>query len=196
VQRAGGHICKGVFAFPGGRRFQFTDRMKRRTPPSKPYPPLQTRTGHRRSHRPHVTCAAACLGYLSMCRCLWSHTKSFALFGGTLGENTAWCSCHGSSAQEDGCGLSPAAGPALHVVFCGHRSVFSSPLEANVSPPRIFSTNPPGGPRTLQEEEEDCDHRISTSTVAHLADSFMGLPDAHAIGKSLTPKSKGGGGGA
>ena len=25
VQRAGGHICKGVFAFPGGRRFQFTD---------------------------------------------------------------------------------------------------------------------------------------------------------------------------
>ena len=25
VQRAGGHICKGIFAFHGGRRFQFTD---------------------------------------------------------------------------------------------------------------------------------------------------------------------------
>lgn len=25
VQCAGGHICKGIFAFPGGRRFQFTD---------------------------------------------------------------------------------------------------------------------------------------------------------------------------
>jgi hypothetical protein len=37
---------------------------------------------------------------------------------------------------------------------------------------------------------------ISDSTVAHLADSFMGLPDAHAIGKSLAPKSQGGGGGA
>jgi hypothetical protein len=34
---------------------------------------------------------------------------------------------------------------------------------------------------------------IFDSTVAHLADSFMGLPDAHAIGKSLAPKSKGGG---
>ena len=29
--------------------------------------------------------------------------------------------------QADGCGLSPAAGPARHVVLCGHRSVFSSP---------------------------------------------------------------------
>jgi hypothetical protein len=29
-------------------------RMKRRTPPPKPYLPLQTRTRHRRSHRPHV----------------------------------------------------------------------------------------------------------------------------------------------
>jgi hypothetical protein len=27
--------------------------MKRRTPPPKPYLTLQTRTGHRRSHRPH-----------------------------------------------------------------------------------------------------------------------------------------------
>jgi len=57
----------------------------------------------------------------------WSHAKSRAVLGGTLGENTAWCSGHGSSAQEDGCGLSPAAGPARHVVLCGHRSVFSSP---------------------------------------------------------------------
>ena len=31
---------------------------------------------------------------------------------------------------------------------------------------------------------------ISDSTVANLADSFMGLPDAHAIGKQLTPKSE------
>jgi len=30
----------------------------------------------------------------------------------------------------------------------------------------------------------------SVSTVAHLADSFLGLPDAHAIVKHLTPKSK------
>ena len=57
----------------------------------------------------------------------WSHAKSRAVLGGTLGENAAWCSGHGSSAQEDGCGLSPAAGPARHVVLCGHRSVFSSP---------------------------------------------------------------------
>jgi hypothetical protein len=73
----------------------------------------------------------------------WSHAKSRAVLGGTLGENAAWCSGHGSSAQEDGCGLSPAAGPARHVVLCGHRSVFSSPPgRQNVSPPRIFSTNP------------------------------------------------------
>jgi hypothetical protein len=74
----------------------------------------------------------------------WSHAKSRAVLGGTLGENAAWCSGHGSSAQEDGCGLSPAAGPAQHVVLCGHRSVFSSPPgRQNASPPRIFSTNPP-----------------------------------------------------
>jgi hypothetical protein len=30
---------------------QFDPRMKRRTPPPKPYLPLQTRTGHRQSHR-------------------------------------------------------------------------------------------------------------------------------------------------
>ena len=74
----------------------------------------------------------------------WSDAKSRAVLGGTLGENAAWCSGHGSSAQEDGCGLSPAAGPARHVVLCGHRSVFSSPPgRQNASPPRIFSTNPP-----------------------------------------------------
>ena len=33
-----------------------------------------------------VTCAAVCLGYLSMCRLFWSHAKSSALLGGTLGE--------------------------------------------------------------------------------------------------------------
>ena len=57
----------------------------------------------------------------------WSHAKSNAVLGGTLGENAAWSSCHGSSTQEDGCGLSPAAGPAWHVVLYGHRSVFRSP---------------------------------------------------------------------
>jgi hypothetical protein len=57
----------------------------------------------------------------------WSHAKSRDVLGGTLGESAAWCSGHGSSAQADGCGLSPAAGPARHVVLCGHRSVFSSP---------------------------------------------------------------------
>ena len=73
----------------------------------------------------------------------WSHAKSRVVLGGTLGENAAWCSGHGSSAQEDGCGLSPAAGPARHVVLCGHRSVFSSPPgRQSASPPRIFSTNP------------------------------------------------------
>jgi hypothetical protein len=30
--------------------------MKRRTKPPKPYLPLQTRTGHRQSHRPHLLC--------------------------------------------------------------------------------------------------------------------------------------------
>ena len=74
-----------------------------------------------------VICAAACLGCVSMCRRFWSRAKSCAVLGGTLGENAAWCSSHGSSAQADGCGLSPAAGPARHVVLCGHRSVFSSP---------------------------------------------------------------------
>jgi hypothetical protein len=57
----------------------------------------------------------------------WSHAKSRAVLGGTLGENAAWFSGHGSSAQADG--LSPAAGPARHVVLCGHRSVLSSPPE-------------------------------------------------------------------
>jgi hypothetical protein len=33
-----------------------------------------------------VTCAATCLGYLSMCSRFWSHAKSLALLGGTLGE--------------------------------------------------------------------------------------------------------------
>jgi hypothetical protein len=33
-----------------------------------------------------VTCAAACLGYLSMCSRFWSHAKSCVLLGGTLGE--------------------------------------------------------------------------------------------------------------
>jgi len=70
----------------------------------------------------------------------WSHAKSSVVLGGTLGENAAWCSGHGSSAQEDGCGLSPAAGPSRHVVLCGHRSVFSRGDEC--SPPHIF-------PRTL-----------------------------------------------
>jgi len=31
---------------------------------------------------------------------------------------------------------------------------------------------------------------ISDSTVEHLADSFLGLPDAHAIVKHMIPKSK------
>jgi hypothetical protein len=58
------------------------------------------------------------------------------------GLNAAWCRGHGSSTQVDCCGLSLAAGPARHVVFCGHRSIFSSPPGRRVSPPRIFSTNP------------------------------------------------------
>jgi hypothetical protein len=57
----------------------------------------------------------------------WSRAKSLAVLGGTLGENAAWYIGHGSSSQADGCGLSPAAGPAWHVVLCGHRIVFSSP---------------------------------------------------------------------
>jgi hypothetical protein len=36
---------------------------------------------------------------------------------------------------------------------------------------------------------------ISDTTVAHLTDRFQDLPDDHAIGKNLTPKSKGLGGG-
>ena len=74
-----------------------------------------------------ITFAAACLGCISMCSRFWSRAKSLAVLGGTLGENAAWCSGHGSSVQADGCGLSPAAGPAQHVVLCGHRSVFTSP---------------------------------------------------------------------
>ena len=72
----------------------------------------------------------------------WSHAKSRVVLGGTLGENAAWCSGHGSSAQEDGCGLSPAAGPARHVVLCGHRSVFSSPPGRRMFASSHFSTNP------------------------------------------------------
>jgi hypothetical protein len=73
----------------------------------------------------------------------WSHAKSRDVLGGTLGENAAWCSGHGSSAQSDGCGLSPAAGPARHVVLCGHRSVFSSPPGRRMFVSSHFSTNPP-----------------------------------------------------
>jgi hypothetical protein len=74
-----------------------------------------------------VTCAAACLGCVSMCRWFWSRTKSLTVLGGTLGENAVWCISHGSSAQENGCGLSLAAGPTWHVVLCCHLGVFSSP---------------------------------------------------------------------
>ena len=35
---------------------KFDPRMKRRTTPPKQYLPLQTRTRHRRSHRPHPMC--------------------------------------------------------------------------------------------------------------------------------------------
>ena len=77
----------------------------------------------------------------------WSHAKSSAVLGGTLGENAAWCSGHGSSAQEDGCGLSPAAGPARHVVLCGHRSVFSSP-------PHICFHEPSEGCRERWQDRE------------------------------------------
>jgi len=86
-----------------------------------------------------VTCEAACLSYLSMCRWFWSHVKSHTLLGGTLGENSG----HGSSTQEDGCGLSPVTGPAWHVVFCGHQSVFSRPPGSRMSRPLAFF------PRTL-----------------------------------------------
>jgi len=72
----------------------------------------------------------------------WSHAKSSDVLGGTLGENAAWCNGHGSSTQADGCGLSPAAGPALHVVLCGHRSVFSSPPGRRMFASSHFSTNP------------------------------------------------------
>ena len=45
----------------------------------------------------------------------------------------------GSSAQADGCGLSSAAGPAMDVVLCCHRSVYSSPPGRRMfSPPRIL----------------------------------------------------------
>jgi hypothetical protein len=73
----------------------------------------------------------------------WSHGKSRAVLGGTLGENAAWFNGHGSSVQADGCGLSPAAGPAWHVVLCGHRSVFSSPPGRRMFASSHFSTNPP-----------------------------------------------------
>jgi hypothetical protein len=45
--------------------------------------------------------------------------------------------------EEEGL-LSPAAGPARHVVLCGHRSVFSSPLGGECFASSHFSTNPPG----------------------------------------------------
>jgi hypothetical protein len=73
----------------------------------------------------------------------WSHAKSRTVLGGTLGENAAWCIGHGSSTQADGCGLSPAAGPARHVVLCGHLSVFSSPPGRRMFASSHFSTNPP-----------------------------------------------------
>jgi hypothetical protein len=82
----------------------------------------------------------------------WSHAKSRDVLGGTLGENAAWCSGHGSSTQADGCGLSPAAGPARHVVLCGHRSVISSPPgRRRMFASSHFSTNPPPDP-ALRED--------------------------------------------
>ena len=80
------------------------------------------------------------------------------MLGGTLGENAAWCSGHGSSTQEDGCGLSPAAGPARHVVLCGHRSVFSSPPGRQMfAAPNYFRgrlTNAP--PETGVRHSDEC----------------------------------------
>ena len=62
---------------------------------------------------------------------------------GHRGENAAWCSRHGSPARAGACGLSPVAGPARHVVFCGRRSVFCSPPEGRMCRPfAFFFTNP------------------------------------------------------
>jgi hypothetical protein len=102
-----------------------------------------------------VTCAAACLGCVSMWRCSglmpraalclegrWARcrrqptaihprgratTAAPGRIAPSEGENAARCSGHGPPAQADGRGPPPAADPARHVVLCGHRSVFSSP---------------------------------------------------------------------
>jgi hypothetical protein len=94
----------------------------------------------------------------------WSHAKSRSVLGGTLGENAAWCSGHGSSTQEDGCGLSPAAGPTRHIVLCGHQSVFSSP------PGRRMFASSHFFPRTLH-----C-HSESWSVVVTFRKSSHGRP--------------------
>ena len=60
-------------------------------------------------------------------------------------KNAAWCIGHGPPAQVGGCGLSQAAGPAWHVVFCGPLSpsldfgVLSSPLEGRTFRALAFS---------------------------------------------------------
>jgi hypothetical protein len=41
-----------------------------------------------------VTCAAACLGFVSMCRLFWSRAKSLAVLGGTLGPLQATAHSH------------------------------------------------------------------------------------------------------
>ncbi len=81
------------------------------------------------------------------------------MLGGTLGENAAWCSGHGSSAQVDGCGLSLPAGPAWHVVFCGHLSVFSSPPGGRMSRPLAFFL------RTLTNKGH---HHLHHTVVRHV----------------------------
>jgi hypothetical protein len=99
----------------------------------------------------------------------WSHAKSRAVLGGTLGENAAWCSGHGSSAQEDGCGLSPAAGPAWHVVLCGHRSVFSSPPGR-----RMFASS-----HFFHEPSQASTHTQTCTAGTHRVDQPPTCPPAH-----------------
>ncbi len=99
-----------------------------------------------------ITCAAVCLGCAgcsglapraaqclegrwARCRqqptaihpCGRATTSAPGRISLSEGENAAWCSGHGPPAQADGRGPPPAAGPAWHVVLCGHRSIFSSP---------------------------------------------------------------------
>jgi predicted enzyme related to lactoylglutathione lyase len=50
VQRAGGHICKGLFAFPGGRRFQFTDPAGYELAVWSDAPPLQDEVQRAQHH--------------------------------------------------------------------------------------------------------------------------------------------------